>query len=65
MLVGGQGQLQQLLAALLPMSSLPSACPPSYPPRPLHPQTMWVLGGTWLLLGAVVEVSLLYVLDQL
>ncbi|KAI7839209.1 hypothetical protein COHA_007022 [Chlorella ohadii] len=29
------------------------------------PLTMWVLGGTWLLLGAVVEVSLLYVLDQL
>lgn len=28
-------------------------------------QVMWCQGGTWLLLGTLVEVTLLYVLDQL
>lgn len=33
----------------------------------LHPwpQVMWTFGGTWLLVGTLVEVTFLFILDQI
>lgn len=72
-LLGQRAVWRQLVLSCRLLAHRPSkeAVPPTrHPPPatrlPTHcSQTMWVLGGTWLLLGTVAEVTLLYVLDQL